>query len=91
VTTGSDPRSRRPVATYHDRPSLIMADRDTYEKENTAADTWGIRLYIGILLFVGGLLTVYQSTTGTEAPFWVGVAVTVGSAVYVGRLLRAAI
>ncbi|ESS08278.1 MAG: hypothetical protein A07HN63_02300 [uncultured archaeon A07HN63] len=46
-----------------------MADRDTYEKENTAADTWGIRLYIGILLFVGGLLTVYQSTTGTEAPF----------------------
>ena len=67
-----------------------MADRDTYEKENTAADTWGIRLYFGVLLLIGGLLTVYQSTTGAEAPVWVGVAVTVGSAVYVWRLLRAA-
>ena len=67
-----------------------MADRDTYEKDNTAADTWGIGLYIGTLLFVGGLLTVYQSTTGAEAPVWAGVVVTVGSAVYVWRLLRAA-
>jgi dolichyl-phosphate-mannose--protein O-mannosyl transferase len=65
-----------------------MGNRDTYEKQNTSGNRRLLKLYLGSVGILVGVLTVYQSTTETVAPFWAGVCVAVGSALYVARLLR---
>jgi hypothetical protein len=65
-----------------------MRAGDTFEKVNTTANTRLLKLYLGTVGLLVGLLTIYQSTTSTNAPFWGGIAVTLGSAIYVGRHLR---
>lgn len=61
-----------------------MSGRDSYEKENTSANTRLAKLYLGVVGLVVGLLTVYQSVVGVTAPFGIGVALTVGSGIYIG-------
>ncbi|MFB6233294.1 MAG: hypothetical protein ABEH61_03450 [Haloarculaceae archaeon] len=68
-----------------------MSSGDKFEKVNTDANTRLLKLYLGSVGLLIGLLTMYQSTTGTDAPFWGGVVVTLGSAIYLGRHLRKAI
>lgn len=65
-----------------------MSSGDIFEKVNTTANTRLLKLYLGCVGLLIGLLTIYQSTTGTDAPFWGGVTVALGSAIYVGRHLR---
>ena len=58
-----------------------MSSRDTYEKDSGVGSTRLLKAYLSGLGVVVGLLTMYQSTAGTDAPFVVGAALAAGSAV----------
>ncbi|TQQ80953.1 hypothetical protein EGH24_07295 [Halonotius terrestris] len=68
-----------------------MTDQETYEKDSAAAETWALKLYLAVVVFLVGLLTVYQSTRSTDAPLVVGVFVAAAGTISIGWLLRTAI
>lgn len=67
-----------------------MSNRDKYEKENTGSNIRLLKLYLAVVGFIVGSLTVYQSMTGTDAPVAAGVVVAGVSAFAIAWLLRAA-
>lgn len=67
-----------------------MSSRDTYEKENIGSNTRLLKLYLAAVVFFVGLLTVYQSMTGSNGPPVVGVVVAGVGAISIRWLLRAA-
>ena len=60
-----------------------MSSCDTYEKDSGVGSTWLLKAYLSGLGVVVGLLTMYQSTVGTDAPFpfVVGAVLAAGSAI----------
>lgn len=64
-----------------------MASRDTYDKDSGVGSTRLLKRYLSSLGIVVGLLTMYQSTAGTDSPFYIGAALAGGCAIYlVARL-----
>jgi|GEM_PF-5905945 hypothetical protein len=49
-----------------------MSDPDVYPKRNLSIELWGLKCYFATVVCLVGILTMYQSTTNTDAPFVVG-------------------
>ena len=59
-----------------------MGSRDTYEKDAGVGSTQLLKAYLSGLGIVVGLLTIYQSTAGTNGPFVVGAVLAAGGVLY---------